>query len=173
MVGPSGSGKTRLLRAIADLDPHGGGSFLRGEACRHIPAHRWRQRVGFLPAESAWWAERVADHLPAAPAPADFAALGLAADVMRWPVSRLSSGERARLALLRLLAVGPEVLLLDEPTANLDPGNAERVEQLLRRQQRAGAGLIWVSHDEAQLRRVADRGYRIVGNSLEALPAWM
>lgn len=171
IVGPSGSGKSRLLRAIADLDPHDGTMFLLGEASTSMSAHRWRQRVGYLPAESAWWADTVAEHM-AQPAVDDRELLGLPADVMEWQVSRLSSGERQRLALLRLLSVQPEVLLLDEPTANLDAGSAERVEQLLRSRQQAGAGLIWVSHDEEQIRRVADRGFHIVDGRLEALPAW-
>jgi ABC-type iron transport system FetAB ATPase subunit len=171
LVGPSGSGKSRLLRAIADLDPHTGKAFLRGEARQRMPAHRWRRRVGYLPAESAWWGDLVADHM-AAPAAAELPALGLPDEVMDWPVSRLSSGERQRLALLRLLIIRPDVLLLDEPTANLDPDSAERVEQLLRRRQQQGTGLVWVSHDEAQIRRVADRGFRIVDSQLEPLPAW-
>lgn len=171
IIGPSGSGKSRLLRAIADLDPHGGEVWLRGELCSRMPAHRWRQRVGYLPAESAWWGELVADHMPD-PGAERLAELGLPAEVLGWQVSRLSSGERQRLALLRLLAGRPEVLLLDEPTANLDPDSAERVERLLARRQAEGAGLLWVSHDEAQVRRVADRGFQIVAGRLEELPQW-
>jgi ABC-type iron transport system FetAB ATPase subunit len=171
IIGPSGSGKSRLLRAIADLDPHGGEVWLRGELCSRMPAHRWRQRVGYLPAESAWWGELVADHM-SDPGAERLAELGLSAEVLGWQVSRLSSGERQRLALLRLLAGEPEVLLLDEPTANLDPDSAERVERLLARCQAEGTGLLWVSHDEVQVRRVADRGFQIVAGRLQALPQW-
>lgn len=171
IIGPSGSGKSRLLRAIADLDPHSGSVWLHGKGRASMPAHRWRQRVGYLPAESAWWGELVADHMPD-PGAERLAELGLAAEVMDWQISRLSSGERQRLALLRLLAGEPEVLLLDEPTANLDADSAEQVERLLARQQAQGKGLIWVSHDEAQVRRVADRGFAIVDDRLEALPPW-
>jgi putative ABC transport system ATP-binding protein len=75
--------------------------------------------------------------------------------VLEWTVSRLSTGERQRLALARLLALQPQVLLLDEATANLDPPNRDRVEDLIqdyRREQ--GAAVLWVSHDPDQRRRL-------------------
>jgi len=80
--------------------------------------------------------------------------------VMQWQVSRLSSGEHQRLALLRLLSNRPKVLLLDEPTANLDPVNAQRVEKLLedyRTQQKSS--FLWISHDTQQIQRVAARHF--------------
>ncbi|RFA30148.1 hypothetical protein CAI21_08140 [Alkalilimnicola ehrlichii] len=162
LSGASGSGKSRLLRAIADLDPHGGEAVLRGHAQSAIPAPQWRRRVALLPAESQWWAETVGEHLPKAPAAADLRALDLPAEATSWNVARLSSGEKQRLALLRVVSLSPEVLLLDEPTANLDSDNAARVERwLLRlvREQRLAA--LWVSHDPAQIERVADARLRI------------
>jgi ABC-type iron transport system FetAB ATPase subunit len=82
-------------------------------------------------------------------------------------VARLSSGERQRLALLRLLANTPRVLLLDEPTANLDPASTLRVEAVIgefRKTHRAA--VIWVSHDPAQIARVANRHLRVSGSEL-------
>ncbi|MBN1464243.1 ATP-binding cassette domain-containing protein, partial [candidate division KSB1 bacterium] len=79
-----------------------------------------------------------------------------------WQVSRLSSGERQRLGLVRLLANRPAVLLLDEPTANLDPRFVGEVEAMLNRyKEQRPASLIWVSHDRGQLERVADRLFEI------------
>ncbi|MGE5155097.1 MAG: ATP-binding cassette domain-containing protein [Bdellovibrio bacteriovorus] len=161
--GPSGSGKSLLLRAIADLDPHEGQVWLDEEPRSAMPAHRWRRRVGLLPAESFWWDDRVAPHFPAAgdsePLTRLLAALGFGPEVLGWSVSRLSTGERQRLALARLLAQGPEALLLDEATANLDPANRDRVESVVEtyRRERAAATL-WVSHDPEQRGRLSANG---------------
>jgi ABC-type iron transport system FetAB ATPase subunit len=79
---------------------------------------------------------------------------------MRQPVRRLSTGERQRLALLRLLAGKPQVLLLDEPTASLDPRSTRAVEQLVTHYRlHHQAAVLWVSHDADQARRIADRYY--------------
>ncbi len=170
--GPSGSGKTRLLRAVADLDPHEGEARAGGLTQSATPPPQWRSHVGMLPAESHWWDERVADHFPAGENAAWLARLALPAEAIGWEVARLSSGERQRLALARLLSRGPRVLLLDEPTANLDAENIARVEALIadyRQQQQAA--VLWVSHDPAQRRRVAERAYRIAGRTLE-IESW-
>src|SRR5690606_11730155 len=59
VMGPSGSGKPLLLRAIADLDPNEGSVILDDARREAMPAPRWRRLVGYLPAESGWWADRV------------------------------------------------------------------------------------------------------------------
>jgi len=167
LSGPSGSGKTRLLRCIADLDVHRGRMWLDGAACEDIPPPSWRRRVALLPAESAWWYDEVGAHFAEPPASATLAALGFPEAVLAWRVDRLSSGEKQRLAVLRVLAIRPRVLLLDEPTANLDEANIERVESLILDYLHSeSAAAIWVSHDERQLQRVAGRRYRIVDGRL-------
>jgi len=161
LTGPSGCGKTLLLRAIADLDPHQGDVLLDGRRQSAIPASRWRRQVTYVPAESHWWSDRVGEHFPS-DAKCDFKAIGFGPQVLDWEVSRLSSGERQRLALVRALSGRPRVLLLDEPTANLDPENRERVEQLISAyQQQSGASALWVSHDAEQRQRVAQRHFEI------------
>lgn len=160
LSGPSGSGKSLLLRAIADLDPHAGETMLDGVAMTDMPAPVWRRHVGLLPTESAWWAERVGEHFDTTKDidGAMLDTLGLGAEVMDWEVARLSTGERQRIAIARLLHRAPEVLLLDEPTASLDPERIARVEYLIadyRAQHQAA--VLWVSHDPAQIVRVSSR----------------
>lgn len=165
--GPSGAGKSLLLRAIADLDPHDGQVWLEGREAREFKPKEWRRQVGLLPAESQWWRERVGEHF-AAVDEAQWQALGFGRETLDWQVARCSTGERQRLALLRLLANRPRVLLLDEPTAALDPTSVQRVEALVaayREQQQAA--VLWVSHDPAQMQRVANRQVRIVAGRVE------
>jgi ABC-type iron transport system FetAB ATPase subunit len=165
--GPSGTGKSLLLRAIADLDPHDGEVWLEGVRCRDISPVQWRTRVGLLPPESCWWLARVVDHFRNG-TPVPLEALGLSPAILQEPVVRLSSGEKQRLALLRLLANRPQVLLLDEPTANLDPANTQRVEEFISdyRQDRSAA-VIWVSHDREQIARIANRHFMMVDGQLQ------
>jgi len=166
LSGPSGTGKSLLLRAIADLDPHEGEAWLDGTACNTIAPALWRRHVGLLPPDSSWWLPRAIDHFhDGQPLPLD--SLGLESVLLGEPVARLSSGERQRLALLRLLANTPRVLLLDEPTANLDPASTRLVEAVIAEYRKAHqAAVIWISHDPEQVARVADRHFRVSGSEL-------
>jgi ABC-type iron transport system FetAB ATPase subunit len=169
LTGPSGSGKTLLLRAIADLDPHRGEAQFNGTTQVQTAPPEWRRAVGFLPAESQWWTDQVGDHFPAIDT-ALLKALGFESECLEWQVSRLSSGERQRLGLARLLSNQPKVLLLDEPTANLDKENGRRVEQIIHDyQQQHQTPVLWVSHDEEQQQRVGSRHFHIQQGRLEAV----
>lgn len=171
LTGPSGTGKTLLLRALADLDPHDGQMWLDGVASEAMPVHQWRRRVGLLPAESAWWHDHVKPHFSDVYEPW-LTSLGFGPEVLDWQISRLSSGERQRLALFRLLMLKPKVLLLDEPTANLDRENTARAERLLnayRLERRAV--IVWVGHDLEQLKRNCRPIYAIRNGRLMMLNA--
>ncbi|HJU19201.1 MAG TPA: ATP-binding cassette domain-containing protein [Stellaceae bacterium] len=156
--GPSGAGKTLLLRAIADLDPNQGFVTLDGRDRSTIPGPEWRRLVGYVPAEPGWWAETVGEHFRDwAAARACLKELGFSEETKSWPVSRMSTGERLRFALVRALTVRPRVLLLDEPTAALDAGAVAAVEALIASRVRGGLAVLWVTHDEPQTRRIACR----------------
>ena len=173
IMGPSGSGKTLLARAIVDLDPNDGEVLWNGARRSHTPAPRWRRMIGYVPAETGWWADRVAAHFPV---PAEAAPLveatGLPAQALEWPVARLSSGEKQRLALARALQLSPEVLILDEPTSALDEASKEKVEALLMAQKKAGLTLLVITHDAAQARRLGGAFWSIAkGRVTEGLQA--
>jgi ABC-type iron transport system FetAB ATPase subunit len=152
--GDSGCGKTRLLRAIADMDTCDG-KVCVDELCQlAVVGHEWRKMVCLLPAESQWWFDTVEPHF--SDTDVRLASLGFETGVMQWQLARCSSGEKQRLAILRLLANKPRVLLLDEPTANLDAENTSKVETLIADYLADNNAMaIWVSHNHAQLRRVS------------------
>ena len=156
--GPSGSGKSLLLRAIADLDPNQGELRLNGLARESMPGPAWRRQVIYVPAESGWWSDRVGEHF------ADWEralpllqTLCLPAEAHDWPVQRLSTGERQRMALVRALVLEPRILLLDEPTSGLDREATAAIEQLIGERLHNGVSVLWVTHSAAQARRIARR----------------
>ena len=167
--GPSGSGKTRLLRAIADLDEADGYVFLEGVERREMPATEWRRRVRYFAAEPGWWAATGAEHFPD-PARLDrlLDALGLDPQLLHQPIGQLSTGERLRLALARGLIDEPSVLLLDEPTGALDPQSKALVEEVIRFQLLAGRAVILVSHDPAEIKRLADQRLQLSAEDRDA-----
>ncbi len=73
------------------------------------------------------------------------------------PARQLSGGEQQRLALARALICEPDILFLDEATASLDPGSAAAIEKIVRQVNQRGVGVIFVTHDVAQARRMADK----------------
>lgn len=166
LSGPSGAGKSRLLRAVADLEPHGGTVRLGDMQQDSVPGHRWRRSVMMVPTDSAWWFDTVGEHLDQ-PMPEALRALGFGDDTAGWSIDRLSSGERQRLALARALSREPEALLLDEPTANLDDKTTRQVEEwLLSVIRECRWPVLWVAHDREQIRRVAKRHFHIEGSQL-------
>lgn len=154
--GPSGAGKTRLLRAIADLDAAPGYVFLNGAERREMRPEDWRRRVRYVAAEPGWWAPTAREHMPPSNRLSPLLrTLGLDERHLNDPIANLSTGERARLALIRALADEPRALLLDEPTAALDTASAGLVEELIRFECLAGRSVVLVSHDTGQIERLA------------------
>ncbi len=157
LSGPSGIGKSVLLKAIADMLPHQGEIYLGELESRSIPAPKWRKKVALLPAESQWWYDRVGEHFSKFDE-ALFAYFGFDKTVMNWQIAHLSSGEKQRLACIRILMNQPRALLLDEPTANLDKENRSLLERLISQYQcEHRIPALWISHDQEQLQRVSDQ----------------
>jgi tungstate transport system ATP-binding protein len=169
-VGPTGAGKSTLLRLLAGLETPTGGILVVGDHRldgRGLPLGLQRritllfQRPFLLKgtvlanveyglklrgvSRSADRAQRVMDRL------------GLM-DLARQPAHTLSGGQMQLVALARALAVEPDILLLDEPTAHLDPARVALVEQAVEDYRRERqATIVWATHHLFQARRVADR----------------
>jgi len=167
VLGPSGSGKSLLLRAIADLDPNEGEVRLDGAERAAMAAPQWRRKVAYLPAEPGWWAETARAHFPdPEAAKALLLRVNLAADILDRSVATLSTGERHRLALVRMLLQDPRVLLLDEPTSGLDEASAAKVEEIIRERLTAGCAILFATHDRAQAERLSSRCLRVADGTV-------
>ncbi|MDI3316040.1 MAG: phosphate ABC transporter ATP-binding protein [Bacillota bacterium] len=177
LIGPSGAGKSTLLSLLDRLrDPDRGRVLLDGRDVRQLPVRELRRRVGLVLQRPCLFAGTVAENVrfgPSARGEAGPAVEELLAQVALPPeaagrrVDGLSGGEQQRVALARALANRPEVLLLDEPTASLDPGATLHVEETVRRLvDGTGLTVVWVSHDLAQARRVADHVALLVAGEL-------
>ncbi|WP_291770974.1 ATP-binding cassette domain-containing protein [Castellaniella sp.] len=173
VTGPSGSGKTVFLRTLAGLMPRQTGEIcLRGRPFDQVWAPAWRAQVVYVPQRPALPEGSVQAALAApfgfrvhrgrafSPETAGgyLSQIGMAADFLRQDVATLSGGEAQVVAVLRALLIQPSILLLDEPTASLDPTRAANVEALVHHWQTAASGraCVWTSHDPAQLTRVSD-----------------
>jgi putative ABC transport system ATP-binding protein len=149
VTGPSGCGKTTLLRAIALLEPGATGHVrLNGTDASSFTPQDWRAHVTLLPQSPALASGTVTDNLElpysmsvraSAGAPDRERMRRLLDDVglddveLTRDVSRLSLGQKARVALVRTIITDPDVLLLDEADASLDPESMERIGELTAR----------------------------------------
>ncbi|WP_319381098.1 ATP-binding cassette domain-containing protein [Thiomicrorhabdus sp.] len=157
LSGVSGSGKSRFLKALADLVVHSGSARLQGQSMNAMSAESWRRKVMYFSAETAWWSDRVEAHFESQPDENALEQLGLDVSIWQKNPDDLSSGEKQRLALLRGLQYQPQVLLLDEITANLDAESTLRTENLLRdylERSEKQAAILWISHSEQQIERM-------------------
>jgi len=182
IIGPSGSGKSTTLRLMNGLsEPDSGEILLSGVPYRQIPPRQLRRRVGMVFQEPTLLPGTVATNLQfpfqllgkIPPDWADSARSWLKQvnldpnQVWDRDVAEFSLGEKQRIALVRTLLTDPEVLLLDEPTASLDPGNTTFIINIVQRwNQEKHLTVVWVTHTLDVARQVADRVWVIRGGYL-------
>ncbi len=179
ITGPSGAGKTTLLRLCNRLDiPDAGIIRYRGRRLDDLDPLALRRRAGMVfqrpvPCPGSV-AANLAEALPGITAGAMAAALGRVAldpRLLGQEARTLSGGELQRMCLARTLVTGPETLLLDEPTSALDAQPKLSFEQTAKDLAAGGITIIWVTHDDAQAGRVADRVYELRdGRLTETVP---
>jgi putative ABC transport system ATP-binding protein len=169
VVGPSGSGKSTLLRCLNRLiEMDGGEVFFKGKDIKSLPPVSLRREVVLVHQESAMFEGTVFDNVSFGPAllgevdPAHIhkclEEAGLSSEFARKNASKLSGGEKKRVALARALALRPKVLLLDEPTAGVDPKKIEQVEKtIVRFAKELNLTVLWVTHHVEQAKRVSTR----------------
>ena len=182
LVGPSGAGKSSLLRLLNFLEPPTAGAIrFAGELVRHPAPLALRRQVTTVFQRPALQRSSVADNValglrlrgitPDGQVDAMLARVGLAS-LAQQPARLLSGGEMQRVALARALIIRPRVLLLDEPTANLDPYNVGLIEEIIREANReAGLTVVLVTHNVFQARRLAHRTGLLLGGRLIELTA--
>lgn len=175
LVGPNGAGKSTLLRLVAGIDPPDAGEvMLDGKPLRSLPPAARARRIAYLPqaAQPQWpLVGRDVVSLGRLPHGAGFDRLseadtaGVARAMLRTDttafadrrIDRLSAGERARLMLARALATDADVLLVDEPTAALDPAYQIETMTALRAEAERGVAVMVALHDLALAMRFCDR----------------
>ena len=172
LAGPNGAGKTTLLRLVAGLLPLAGGQGTVLGADLRYDRRSARREIGLLGHETFCYddlsvTENLRFHARSAgrsEAAADEALqrTGLAR-IGHVPHSRLSSGQRRRLALAVVLARQPRLVLLDEPHAGLDSGARDLLDDLISHAPRDGRTVMLVSHELHRARALADREVTIVG----------
>jgi putative ABC transport system ATP-binding protein len=171
LVGPSGSGKSTLLRCCNRLEaPTSGVVRFRGDDIADLDPLGLRRRVGMVFQRPTPFPGTCLDNLLVADSTLDrdgaaalLARARLDASFLDRDATQLSGGEAQRLCLARSLAPRPEVMLMDEVTSSLDPTARVALEELARMLAADGVAIVWVTHDIAQVQRIADHTIVVIG----------
>jgi ABC-2 type transport system ATP-binding protein len=166
LLGPNGAGKTTLLRTLMGfLRPTAGRGTIDGLDC-YRQSYQVHRRVAYLPGEARLFrtmrGRDVVEFFTAVrgdgsgPRAVALATERFGLDLAR-PVSAMSTGMRQKLALAVTLAVDTPLVILDEPTSNLDPSVRSDVAELVLEAKRAGRTVIFSSHVISEVEQVCDR----------------
>lgn len=160
LVGPNGSGKTSLLHALAGVGSPAGRVRIDGADPHGLPPHLRQLLYSYLPASrEVAWPLTASDLIALGLSEADPGRIGellSAFDLMNMAdrrIDRMSTGERSRALIARALAARPRLLLLDEPTSNLDPLWQLRLMALLREEARTQNQAVLVAVHDLELAR--------------------
>ncbi len=169
LVGPSGSGKSTLLRCVNRLlELDGGDIRLGGRSIRELPPVELRRKAVLVSQDAVMLPGTVRDNVAYGPSLLGDVDEGVVRRAMKdaglppgfagKDASKLSGGEKKRVALARAVALEPDVLLLDEPTAGVDPRRMEMVEKAIVDMAKGrGLTVLWITHDVPQAKRVGTR----------------
>jgi tungstate transport system ATP-binding protein len=182
LIGPSGAGKSTLLRLLCFLEsPTSGSISYAGELIRHAPPLTVQREVTLvfqrpLLLDTTVWRNvayglRIRDRQDDALIQAMLDLLGLQ-NLAHERALKLSGGEMQRVALARALVLQPRVLLMDEPTAQLDPANVVIIEQAITMLRQKGTTVVMATHHLHQARRLSSHiAFLLDGQLIEAGPA--
>lgn len=159
VIGPNGSGKTTLLKLLhglieADEGSYSPGSQQLGSALvlHHTPLIKASVRCNLAMVRDSSSNTKITE----SDIDSALASVGLS-HLKNQSALKLSAGERQRLSLARAKLQRPQVILLDEPTANLDPSTTEQVETIIKNLALEGCGVIFTSHHLGQVQSLSDR----------------
>jgi putative ABC transport system ATP-binding protein len=183
VFGPSGAGKSTLLRLCNRLEmPTSGRVMFRGNDIQGLDPLRLRREVGMCFQRPTPFPGTVADNLrtarPTASESEMTQVLSRVALVGAWldrDAAALSGGQAQRMCLARTMIAGPQVLLLDEPTSSEDAEAALAMEAAVRELADDGIPALWVTHDPAQVQRIADRVLGVddgLATGIEPISSW-
>lgn len=179
-MGPSGAGKTTLLRILNLLDePTEGRMIFNGDECTNRTRNVVMRRMSLLFQNPAIFSTSVfnnvgyglkirkVDKRSIEKKVTEALALVGLSGFEKQKAPTLSGGEAQRMAFARAIVFDPDVLLLDEPTANLDPANAAKIEDVIKKiRTELGTTIIMASHNIYQVRRIADRAGILLNGEL-------
>jgi putative ABC transport system ATP-binding protein len=178
IIGPSGSGKSTFLSLINRMtDPDMGGLSFKGTPYVEMDVLTLRRRIGMVFQQPTMLAGTVRDNLLVGPSlfreklseqeiDGLLEQVALPKALKDQDARSLSGGQKQRVSLARTLANRPDVLLLDEVTASLDPHSAEEIEELIHTLHQRGKTILWVTHNLKQAKRVGQYTWVIANGEI-------